>query len=190
MSITEEQRAKIIKLLKDGSVANEEIATQAGVSPGTVSAMRSHLTMGRYDGYTGAITSDAALEQAIKAEEVTFSLERDLQAALRSNIRQLQPELEIVDGGRERTTAAGRIDITAKDRDGNTVVIELKAGTAEPEALTQLLAYMGAVQNEDGVPVRGTLIAGDFHQRVVFAAQAVPGVSLLRYRFQFTFEEV
>jgi RecB family endonuclease NucS len=70
------------------------------------------------------------------------------------------------------------------------VIIELKAGTAEPEALTQLLAYMAVVGKQDHKPVRGILIAGDFHPRVVFAASAVPNVRLLRYHFQFTFEPI
>jgi RecB family endonuclease NucS len=59
-----------------------------------------------------------------------------------------------------------------------------------PEALTQLLAYMGAIGKEEQKPVRGILVAGDFHPRVVFAAQAVPNVQLRRYRFKFTFEAV
>jgi RecB family endonuclease NucS len=45
--------------------------------------------------------------------EVTFGLEKDLQAALRGNIEQLEQGLVIVDGGAERTTIAGRLDILA-----------------------------------------------------------------------------
>jgi RecB family endonuclease NucS len=96
----------------------------------------------------------------------------------------------ILDGGKERATEAGRVDILARDLDGVIVVIELKAGAAAPDALTQLLAYMGVIQQEESAPVRGILVAGDFHHRVVYAAQAVPNVSLRRYRFKFTFEGV
>ena len=94
-----------------------------------------------------------------------------------------------MDGGRERSTDAGRIDILAQDETGKTVVIELKAGVAPPEALTQLLAYMGVVANEHAT-VRGILVAEDFHSRLKFAAKAVPSVQLRRYRFRFTFEAV
>ncbi|MBS3965787.1 MAG: DUF91 domain-containing protein [Truepera sp.] len=188
MAITEEQRAQIIALLREGVLRNAEIAVKVGgVSPGTVSAMRSHLTMGSYDQQAAAMASDA-LEQVIEAEEVTFGLERDLQAALRANIEQLEPDLVILDGGKERTTEAGRVDIMARDPDGVIVVIELKAGAAAPDALTQLLAYMGVIEQEESTPVRGILVAGGFHQRVVYAALAVPNVSLRRYRFKFTFE--
>lgn len=124
-----------------------------------------------------------------EARTLTFGLERDLQTALRANIEQLEPGLKTTDGGTERTVAAGRIDITAEDKDGNLVAIELKAGTAPPDSLTQLLAYMGALRREEQKPIRGTLVARDFQERVVWAVQAVPGVQLKEYSFQFTFKD-
>lgn len=136
------------------------------------------------------IEEDQSSEDAIEATEVTFGLERDLQAALRANIDQLEPGLKVIDDGKERVTEAGRIDITAKDPHGNIVVIELKAGTATPQVIAQVLAYMGAVAETDGKPVRGILVAGDFHKRVVLATRAVPNLQLRRYSFQFSFEAV
>lgn len=133
---------------------------------------------------------DLGTEEAIEATEVTFGLERDLQAALRANIGQLESGLKVIDDGKERVTEAGRIDITAKDSHGNIVVIELKAGTATPQVIAQVLAYMGAVAETDGKPARGILVAGDFHKRVVLATRAVPNLQLRRYSFQFSFEEV
>jgi hypothetical protein len=124
------------------------------------------------------------------AAEITFGLERDLQSALRANISQLESGLTIVDAGRERTTEAGRIDIAAQDSKGNLVIIELKAGLATPEVIAQVLAYMGAVAESDGVPVRGILVAGDFHKRVVWAARAIPNLELKKYSFQFSFESL
>jgi len=72
------------------------------------------------------------------AAEITFGLERDLQSALRTNIEQLESGMKIVDEGRERATDAGRIDITAVDKNEKTVVIELKAGMAMPDAVAQV----------------------------------------------------
>ena len=115
--------------------------------------------------------------------------ERELQRALRDNIAQLDAGLRIVDGGVERTVESGRIDIKAEDDRGNLVVIELKSGTAAPEAVAQLLGYMGAIENPDGRPIRGILVANDFHQRAVYAAKAVPNISLKAYSFQFSFED-
>jgi hypothetical protein len=121
---------------------------------------------------------------------ITFGLERDLQRALRSNIGQLETGLEIIDGGSERPTDAGRIDITARDAHGRTVIVELKAGTAMPDALTQVLDYVATVSTEDGKRARGILLAGEFHPRVVRAASVVNEVLLLKYRFSFAFERV
>ena len=128
-------------------------------------------------------------DQVVDEPQIKFGLERDLQRALRTNIAQLDAGLRIVDGGVEQTVEAGRIDITAADDRGNLVVIELKAGTAAPEAVAQLLGYMGTIENPDGRPIRGILVANDFHPRVVYAAKAVPTISLKAYSFQFSFED-
>ncbi len=129
-------------------------------------------------------------EELFEAEEITFGLERDLQAALRANIEQLESGLKIIDGGKERITEAGRLDITALDANDNIVVIELKAGDAKPEVITQILSYMTAVAEEDNKQVRGILIAGGFHKRVVLAARAIPNLEIKKYSFQFAFEAI
>jgi RecB family endonuclease NucS len=129
-------------------------------------------------------------EEILDAIETKFGLERDLQKALRANIEQLESGLTITDGGKERKTEAGRIDIAAEDNQGATVIIELKAGTASPDSVAQILAYMGSVSEEDKKITRGILVAGDFHQRVVYASRAVPNLQLMKYAFQFSFEKV
>lgn len=118
----------------------------------------------------------------------TFALERDLQMALRGNISQLEPGLVVVDGGSERRVEGGFIDILARDDRGVLTVIELKADTARPDAIAQLLAYMGCVAEETSENVRGILVAGDHHPRVKLAARAVHNLELKRYRFRFEFE--
>jgi RecB family endonuclease NucS len=186
MALSDDQKTRIIALLREGR-GRDEIASVVGVAPGSVSAIKAHITMGSYG---VAAASDQGADELIEAAEITFGLEHDLQKALRSNIEQLGAGLTIIDAGKERITDAGRIDITAREANGDIVVIELKAGEAAPEALTQLLAYMGAVRRQEHVSVRGVLIAGDFHPRIVFAVQAVPNVQLKRYRYKFTFESV
>ena len=79
--------------------------------------------------------SSVEVEQLEAAAEVTFGLERDLQTALRSNIQQLESGLQVADGGKERTCDAGRIDITARDAQGLTVVIELRRGSRDQRRL-------------------------------------------------------
>ena len=124
------------------------------------------------------------------ARERIFGLERDLQAALRDRdcIEQLEPGLEITDGGAERSVASGFIDITAKAPDGTVVVIELKAGTARREAIGQVLSYMGDVADEEpDRVVRGILVAGNFDDKARAAAKVVPTLSLRRYSVTFEF---
>ena len=80
-------------------------------------------------------------EEAVDEHGQIIGLERDLQAALRRAIKQLEPGLEIIDDGVERSVSSGFIDITARDARGAIVVIELKTGTARQRAVGQILSY-------------------------------------------------
>ena len=91
---------------------------------------------------SGAVTAQEEIGQRI-------GLERDMQAALRIGIEQLEPGLTIIDDGAERSVDAGFIDITARDNSRITVVIELKAGVAGQRAIAQILSYMGDVASEE-----------------------------------------
>ncbi|MDE0679608.1 MAG: endonuclease NucS [Gammaproteobacteria bacterium] len=119
--------------------------------------------------------------------ERLFGLERDLQATLRDQIGQLEPGLEIIDGGGEHSVASGFIDITAKAPDDTVVVIELKAGTARRDAIAQILSYMGDIATEYPHEVRGILVAGDFDDKARAAARVVPSLLLRRYSIEFQF---
>ena len=122
-------------------------------------------------------------------KDAAFGLERDLQLALRGNIDQLEAGLSIVDGDKEQTVASGRIDITARDQHGITVVIELKAGIADRDAVGQILAYVGDLMDKEP-GVRGVLVAREFTPRAVSAARAAAKVRLVRCGFRFNFEIV
>ena len=87
----------------------------------------------RYREYREQTDTDGPDEDDRRARLI--GLERDLQAALRDCIEQLESGLHVTDGGNERSVASGFIDITAKDRDDKVVVIELKAGTARRQAI-------------------------------------------------------
>ena len=95
--------------------------------------------MGTYPGPD----SEAEVADAV---DMAFGLERDLQLALRRRIGQLDPGLTIIDDGREKTVAAGRIEVTARDEHGTTVVIELRAGTADRDAIGQNLSARAAAR--------------------------------------------
>ena len=124
-----------------------------------------------------------------EVNELTFSLEKDLQAALRKNIESLEAGLVIIDNGRERNTIAGRIDITAQDNENNKVIIELKAIDAKSEVIAQTLSYMEAVKSEDKCDVRGIIVASGFSERVKLASRQIKNLKLVVYKFQFNFHE-
>lgn len=173
-----ENKSEIIKLIKAGQLNTFEIAEKFQISPESVRAIKAHVTMGTYD-------DSATTNEILDAVETTFGLEKDMQIALRANITQLGADLIIIDDNKEKITDAGRIDILAKDNQGNTIIIELKAGKAKPESLTQLLAYMGTFHGN----VKGILVASDFHDKINFAVKAIPNVTLKKYSFQFSFKD-
>lgn len=119
-----------------------------------------------------------------------LSLERDMQAALRREIRQLSASLIIIDDGAERSVASGFIDITCCDQtDNSMVVVELKAGRADSRAIAQILGYMGDLAEEEpNRKIRGLLVAHEFDRRTKSAARVVPTLGLIRYSVKFHFE--
>jgi hypothetical protein len=143
-------------------------------------------------GLIGSVRNEPDVESEVvdEALEQTFTLERDLQQAIRHHIEQLEVGLRVADDGTERTVASGRIDITAKDAKEATVAIELKAGTADHKAIGQLLSYMGDLMAEGVKEVRGVLVAAQFTDRAISAAKAAPNIALRMYSFQFAFQPV
>jgi RecB family endonuclease NucS len=133
--------------------------------------------------------SDRQIEDDI-AETARFSMERDLQAALRAEIGQLETGLQVADGGIERSVASGRIDILARDGSGAAVVIELKSVLAPAQTLGQIAAYMGDLTEAGEAQVRGIIVAPEFHPKLVSACRVVPAIRLVRYAFRFAFETV
>lgn len=118
-----------------------------------------------------------------------FSIESDMQKALRQNILSLANNLTIIDDNKERIVESGRIDITCSDGT-NIVAIELKAGTADSKAIGQILGYMGDLQIEENKPVKGILVAHDFDKRARAAARVVPTLTLKKYSIAFQFSDV
>ncbi|RFU13574.1 DUF91 domain-containing protein [Rhodobacteraceae bacterium W635] len=129
------------------------------------------------------------LVEVSDADELTFALEADLEAALRSELHQLEEGLVLADGGQQRKVGSGFIDILAKGADGTTVVIELKSGQTRPAAVAQILGYMSDIAEENGATVRGYLVGAAHHDRVIAAAKAVPHLSLRSYSYRFSFSE-
>jgi len=126
----------------------------------------------------------------LNVSKQSISLERDMQAALRVSIEQLELGLKVTDDGAERSVDSGFIDITAEDNDGITVVIELKTGVAGQRAIAQILSYMGdIVLEQEGAKVRGILVAERFDSKAKAAARIIPDLDLREYSVQFEFAD-
>jgi len=124
--------------------------------------------------------------------EMSVTLERDLHAYFAHKLNEIESGLSLVDNGVEYETEAGRIDILAKDINGGLVVIELKAGKANDNALGQILGYIGCLSSsgKDSMNIRGILVASSFDPRVVFAAKSLPQVKLLKYQLSFKLDKI
>lgn len=86
------------------------------------------------------------------------------------------------------TGEIGRIDLLCEDVDsGECVIIELKKGRPSDEVVGQLARYMGWAQERiaQGRKVRGIVLAPDFDAKLRYAARAIPGMELLRYKTRF-----
>src|ERR1700722_930407 len=178
VAVSPEQKAEILALMAEG-LPSAEKALKVNVGTMVVTGYRAWLV--------NAASEES--EEVIDAVETTFGLERDLQAALRRNIEQLETGLTITDGGKEQKVASGFIDISARDQQGRTVVIELKAGTANRETIGQILGYMGDLSQKE-TPVRGIIVARDFALAAVSALGALNNLQLKKYAFKFSFESI
>lgn len=125
-----------------------------------------------------------------EAEAFSLSLERDLLAFLSTKLDEIEIGLELVDNGIEYKTEAGFIDLLAKDKENNFVVIELKAGKAKDSVIGQILGYINAIKSKKKTEnVRGIIVASDFEKRTLHAAEELQNVVLIKYILSFNFEE-
>jgi RecB family endonuclease NucS len=183
--VSADMRNKVFQLLDEGK-NSADIAYKLGVPKQAIAAIKAHRTMGTYS--ENPVANQEETEKREEALETTFSLERDLQDALLKNIQQLEPDLKVVEGGKEFAVPSGRIDILASDAKQCRVVIELKTGSADRDSIGQVLSYMGDLKlAKPGIQVRGILLAGDFTERAIAAATAVPTIKLMKYSFKFSF---
>lgn len=132
--------------------------------------------------------SDDEVTGVAELAETSISLERDIEDHLVHCLDTIEKGLTLVD--RQVSTSVGRIDILAEDQKGFRVVIEVKDGEAKDSAVGQIARYLGWYTKTEGKPLRGILIASDFPEGVRYAAAAIPNLTLIAYRVQFSFEQV
>lgn len=168
-----------------------------GDTPAGVAERRRCLRIAdEYDAYVGGAMppeNDPDNEQA--PSSVEFALEAHLRDFLAKNPDKIESGLRLhktnETTGVEFPVEGGRIDLLAVDKAGKFVVIELKVSQGRNRALGQLLYYMAWVdKNLGNGPCRGIVIGSEISPELVMAIARTSGVSLRRYRMQFSVEPV
>lgn len=126
-----------------------------------------------------------------------FAAETHLRDYLAQHLDEIEEGLELfVDdaevSGVEYTTAIGRIDILAVDKQGSLVVIELKVKQGPDAVAGQVLRYKNWVRCHlaHGKPVRGIIIAQHISDKIRYAIANDPDISAREYQLHLTFSNV
>ncbi|MHA3046093.1 endonuclease NucS domain-containing protein [Riemerella anatipestifer] len=152
---------------------------------------KSKIKHGKFEDDNSNLNSEIEKSEVVDSKEFSLSLERDLQSYLSSNLDEIEEGLELVDNGIEFKTNAGVIDLLAKDKNGNYVVIELKASKGKDAVIGQILGYIGALTKELEIDnIRGIIVASDFEDRLKYAVSAINNLSLIKYTLTFDFSSV
>ena len=131
---------------------------------------------------------EALAEEAEQTSGLAFRLEKEMHAAVRRQLSNIEPGL--VEEGAEVQVDTGFIDILARDSVGKLVVIELKAGKCPAGAMEQALGYAQALSDERKEAARVLLIASEFSDRIRAAAKRTVDLKLLTYEFSLKFAEL
>lgn len=126
-----------------------------------------------------------------------FAYESDLQNFLSKNLSLIEPGLSLYEEegitGLEFPVGNRRVDILARDSDGNYVVIELKVSRGYDRVVGQLLRYIAWIrkyQAEADQRVRGVIIAREISDDLLLACSEVDGVSLYEYELSVSLRQV
>jgi endonuclease len=92
-----------------------------------------------------------------KAEFVLHASEEEMQRAIILQPEVIEPGFKILDF--EKKVPPGFVDVYGIDRDGNTVVIEIKKDPAGFPVVKQLLEYLKFLQAPDGRKLRPIIVA-------------------------------
>ena len=107
--------------------------------------------------------------------EIYKEKESILQVLVQQNIELIENEIKVVDSyfPVKGYGWGGEIDILAKDKDQNYVIVELKIGNLPPQIWSQLLSYSYAIRNifakVENVNVRTVAIGKGFEQKALYA---------------------
>lgn len=123
----------------------------------------------------------------VDLEEGLISFDEDaVQQYIERNFKAIDSNLISIE--REYRTRVGDADFLATERKGK-VAIEVKVGTAQDNAVGQLLGYMNAIRKEKKGKVRGILVAEGFTERVKEAVGS-DDITLVAYKAKLDFSKL
>ncbi|MFO7738901.1 MAG: endonuclease NucS [Desulfatiglandaceae bacterium] len=118
-----------------------------------------------------------------------FVLESGLEEAVKANLSQISLVLAEDDIQQQCNMGlgVGRSDLICRDKNGNFVVLELKAGHSSDSVVGQILRYIGYVRENwaktEGKDVSGIILTPSFDEQLRLAA-AEANIKVLRVRIQ------
>ena len=128
--------------------------------------------------------------QLIESAKTIHALEKEMEEAIRKDLSIIEKGLKVTDEGKKRKAGGVPVDILCKDKQRNTVVVEISACAADLEEIAAMVNCMGAVAAEDNAPVRGILIAKEFTESAVNSSKVVKDLELMEYKPEFKFVRV
>ena len=133
------------------------------------------------------LASGSPLDKLIETKLEQWIVENWTSISFGVSLRLYQENGEAV-GQQYDTGSVGRIDLLCIDDSSDSlVVIELKRGRPSDEVVGQMARYVGWVRKHlaNGKNVYGFILAPDFDEKLKYAASAIPGTRLLRYKTKF-----
>lgn len=138
------------------------------------------------------LSAGTAVEAVSEKETYLFALEEHLQDFLIRNLSTIKKhKLTLYDDGerkgKEYPTDVGPIDILTIDANKDFYVFETKLSRGMDKALGQLLRYMGWVKINlaKGKNVYGIIVANKMDEKIKYAVEVTPNVSLCEYEMKF-----
>lgn len=116
--------------------------------------------------------------------------EKMLEDFLEFKLAELEQGLVLVK--RQYPTLVGPIDILAKDKDGNYVVIELKKGRSSDRVFGQITRYIGWIKENLNPNVRGIVVGSPIEDKLVYSRKGLNNlerVKLKEFNFYFKFSD-
>jgi len=189
-------------------LSNAELAAKvreimsSKTSPACIAWYKTKLRAGELalpQGSTAALMIQGRSDEG-NACESEFAYEKDLQNYLARNLEKLEPGLALYQDaenpsivGLEFPVGGRFVDILARDRNGNFVVVELKVSKGYDKVVGQMLRYIGWLKKNlatEGECVRGIIVAREITEDLVLAVSCLKNVRLVEYQLNIEFRPV